>query len=266
MIFKRLFKTRNEDGNGTHRIPDGHRVYAVGDIHGRLDLLEAMLEKIDTDDRQRSGAETSLIFLGDLVDRGPDSKAVIERLLNLRSSGRSTRFLMGNHDEIFLKAATGDVKAVRFLTRIGGRDTILSYGVTEEQYGSYDFDDLAEAFAKSVPQSHIAFVEAFEDYVAIGDYLFVHAGIRPGVAIEQQSASELRWIRREFLESRASHGAMVVHGHSISPSAQMRKNRIGIDTGAFASGRLTALGLEGTARWLLTAEGEADPRWGDLTD
>lgn len=266
MVLKRLLNVTLKREAPPQAVPAGQRVYAVGDIHGRLDLLDALLDEIERDDAARPGAETLLVFLGDLVDRGPDSRGVIERLLALKASGRTARFLLGNHDEVFLKAARGDVKALRFLIRIGGRETILSYGVSTEEYQSSDFEDLARIFATRVPAEHIAFLSSFEDYIEIGDYLFVHAGIKPGVAIEEQSAADLRWIRGEFLRCKTEHGKMVVHGHSISDEAEIRRNRIGIDTGAFASGRLTALGLEESDRWFITASGEPDPRWTTLTD
>jgi len=233
-------------------IPPGRRIYAVGDIHGRLDLLDRLLAKIDEDDFRRAGAASSeLIFLGDLVDRGPDSRGVVERLMGLVGT-RPARFLMGNHEEVFLRALEGDLKALRFLSRIGGRETLLSYGVSEEAYRELDLDELMAATRAAVPQSHIAFLSSFEHWIEAGDYLFVHAGLRPGIALEEQKTSDLRWIRDDFLLHRSSFGKMVVHGHSISDEIDERSNRIGIDTGAFASGKLTAIGLDGDERWYLS--------------
>lgn len=265
MVIKRLFR-RSSPAAAAHSIPEGQRIYAVGDIHGRLDLLEQMLEEIRRDDARRPAADTLLIFLGDLVDRGPNSCGVIERLIGLRQGGLEAKFLLGNHDEVFLKAATGNLKALRMLTRIGGRETILSYGVAPEEYQSCDFDELAALLAQKVPHHHVEFLSSFDDYAEVGDYLFVHAGVRPGVAIAEQSLADLRWIRHEFLGSKARHDKMVVHGHSISGEVDICSNRIGIDTGAFASGRLTAIGLERGDRWFLEAAGPSDPRWGRLSD
>jgi serine/threonine protein phosphatase 1 len=247
-------------------MPAGQRIYAIGDIHGRLDLLEKLLEEIRRDDSTRAKADTLLIFLGDLVDRGPHSFGVIERLIKLRDEGVEAKFLLGNHDEVFLKAATGNEKAIRMLSRIGGRETILSYGVDPEEYQSCDFDELAALLARKVPETHIEFLSSFDDYAEVGDYLFVHAGVRPGIAIAEQSLADLRWIRHEFLGSRVDHDKMVIHGHSISDDVDVCSNRIGIDTGAFASGRLTAIGLEGSDRWFLAATGPSDPRWERLSD
>lgn len=233
------------------QVPDGMRVYAIGDIHGRLDLVEALLARIDEDDAQRGPARTELIFLGDLVDRGPDSAGVVERLMQLSETGK-VRYLMGNHEEVFLRALEGDVRALRFLVRIGGRETLLSYGISQDEYNDLDYDDLMVLVREKVPQAHIAFLSAFESWIEVGDYLFVHAGLRPGVALEDQQASDLCWIRDDFLRHRDSFGKMVVHGHSITEDIDLRANRIGIDTGAFATGRLTAIGLEGEERWFLS--------------
>jgi serine/threonine protein phosphatase 1 len=234
-------------------VPDGIRVYAIGDIHGRLDLLDALLARIADDDSARGdGVETRFIFLGDLVDRGPESCGVVQRLLDFSRSGANASFLMGNHEQVFLRAMSGDHRALRFLIRIGGRETLLSYGVTEEDYRALDFDELAELAARKVPPEHLAFLAGFEKWIALGDYLFVHAGLKPGVTLEEQDHSDLCWIRDDFLQHRDSFGHMVVHGHSITEDIDIRSNRIGIDTGAFATGRLTAIGLEGGERWFLS--------------
>ena len=235
------------------RVPDGMRVYAIGDIHGRLDLLDALLANIADDDAARgNGVETRLIFLGDLIDRGPESCGVVQRLLELSKSGANVRFLMGNHEQVFLRALSGDRRALRFLIRIGGRETLLSYGITEEDYRALDFDELAALAAEKVPAAHLTFLAGFEKWVALGDYLFVHAGLKPGVSLEDQEYEDLCWIRDAFLQHRDSFGHMVVHGHSITEDIDVRSNRIGIDTGAFATGRLTAIGLERGERWFLS--------------
>lgn len=235
-----------------HQVPPGRRVYAIGDIHGRADLLESLLAVIDADAAQRPSADTLLIFLGDLVDRGPQSCQVVERLMQIRDADAPVRFLMGNHEEVFLRAIGGDLKALRFLIKIGGRATILSYGISPEDYASLDFEALAERLRELVPPSHVEFLSAFESWIEVGDYLFVHAGIRPGIDLAEQRPSDLRWIRDDFLDCRDDFGKLVVHGHSITDDVDVRANRIGIDTGAFASGQLTAIGLEGAERWFLS--------------
>lgn len=230
----------------------GERVYAVGDIHGRLDLLERALAMIDADDATRPATQTRLVLLGDLIDRGPNSRGVIDRTIALTIERPDVTVLMGNHEEILLEARGGDRQALGLFNRVGGRDTLLSYGAPAELYDAAGLDELLALIDRYVPDDHIAFMESLGERAVSGDYLFVHAGVRPKVALDAQKASDLRWIREPFLSSTADHGAVVVHGHTITDAVEDRGNRIGIDTGAYASGRLTVLGVEGTERWFLT--------------
>ena len=246
--FSSLFRSAEPE---PCRIPDGRRVYAIGDIHGRSDLFDRLLGLIEEDERERGPAATEIVLLGDLIDRGPDSKGVVDRAMALART-RPTRCLMGNHEEVFLRAVEGDARALRFLGRIGGRETLLSYGVSDRDYRELDHDALTALLRRQVPREHVDFLSGFESWVEIGDYLFVHAGIRPHVALEEQARSDLCWIRDEFLDHRESFGRMVVHGHSITDRVDLRPNRIGIDTGAYASDRLTAIGVEGGERWFLS--------------
>ncbi len=232
-------------------IPAGQRVYAVGDVHGRLDLFEVLVEAIEADDAQLGSADTTIVLLGDLVDRGPDSAGVIRAARNL-GARRKVRTLLGNHEEMFLDALESEEVLKHFL-RYGGRETVLSYPVDPDAYHRAELDETLRLMRTAVPQEDIAFLRAFEDQIAIGDYLFVHAGIRPGVPLEQQRVADLRWIREPFLSHRESFGPVVVHGHTIFDEVDFAPNRIGIDTGAYRTGRLTALGLEGTQRWLIEA-------------
>lgn len=254
MPVRRLLKYVKERQAPAARVPEGRRVYAIGDIHGRSDLLDELLDRVAADTTARGSADTLVIFLGDLIDRGPDSRGVVERLRQFSRGPIATRFLMGNHEEVFLKALRGDLRALRFLIRIGGRETILSYGVGEDDYRALDFHDLMTLIQRRVPREHVEFLAGFERWIEAGDYLFVHAGIRPGVALEDQESSDLRWIRDDFLRHRDDFGKVIVHGHSITQEVDIRPNRIGIDTGAYASGRLTAIGLEGAERWFLSTE------------
>ena len=234
-----------------HRLPPGQRIYAIGDVHGRLDLLDDLLRQIEACDAARDG-ESQLVFLGDLVDRGPDSKGVVARAMELQRAGRVVAFLMGNHEEVMLRAAEGDRKAALLFTRIGGRETLLSYGVDEDSYRQAEIEEIGPLILRHVPREHLAFLESFEDSHSVGDYLFVHAGIRPDVPLKEQQSRDLRWIRGEFLEFRGDHDALVVHGHSITQTVDERPNRIGIDTGAYATGVLTAIGIDGDRRWFLS--------------
>lgn len=233
-------------------LPQGLRVYAIGDVHGRNDLLEQLLDQIAADDRDRGAADTHIVFLGDLMDRGPDSAGVIERAMKLSDAmGDHVHFLMGNHEEVYLAAATGEEKLVRFFCKIGGRETILSYDITPEEYNALDMEQLSARMPQLIPQRHVDFVAAFKDQIVMGDYAFVHAGVRPGVPIDQQKPKDLRWIREEFIIDEAPHDKLIVHGHTITDDVEECPNRIGIDTGAYMSGMLTALCLEGNQRWYL---------------
>ena len=253
MISKLLPRRRISARQATAAVPPGERVYAIGDIHGCCDLLERLIAQIEADDAGRTAARTTLIFLGDLVDRGPESAQVVERLRQLalaRPEG-STRFLLGNHEEVFLAALAGDIKAMKFFNRIGGRETILSYGVSRAEYDNADYAELLAAVQRSVPEAHVAFLRGFEDLIIVGDYAFVHAGVRPEAPLANQRAGDLRWIRDEFLGFRGTFEKVIVHGHTISDEVESGPNRIGLDTGAYASGKLSAMGFEGDRRWIL---------------
>lgn len=249
-MLSRLFPRRRPEPIQAE-LPEGRRIYAIGDIHGRLDLLDQLLLKIEADDARRGNANTGLIFLGDLVDRGPDSAGVVERVRALCAERTDTRCLAGNHEEIFLGAHEGDGELIRLLLRVGGWETLLSYGLKAEAIDEAGIAELAEMIQRAVPPEHIAFLRGLDEYVVEGDYVFVHAGIRPGVALEQQSPRDLRWMRQPFLDFAGSHGKLVIHGHTITDCVDQRDNRIGIDTGAYRSGRLTAIGLNGPDQWFL---------------
>ena len=250
-MLAKLIKTLGRAGPAADTLPDGVRAYAVGDVHGRLDLLDALLATVGADDAARRPAETVLIFLGDLVDRGPDSAQVIERLQALAASGRRVRFIAGNHEELLLDSVAGDEKALRLFARHGGRETALSYGIGAAEYDEMDHGELGRALERTIPVAHRAFLAGFEDMVALGDYLFVHAGVRPDRPLDAQATCDLRWIRDPFLDHRGRLGKRVVHGHTVSAEPEFRPHRIGIDTGAYRTGVLTALGLEGAGQWLL---------------
>ena len=236
-------------------IPAGQRAYAIGDIHGRLDLFSALVDAIDADDAARAPAVTTIILLGDLVDRGPDSAGVL-RLARQWGERRRVRILAGNHEEMMLGALDSVDMLRRFVNPIGGgRETLLSFGISPQDYARASWEELQAMARAAIDADTLAFVQGFEQQIVLGDYCFVHAGIRPGVALTEQIGADLRWIREPFLSTPASHGAVIVHGHTIEDEPQFRPNRIGLDTGAYASGRLTALGLEGGARWLLCAQG-----------
>jgi serine/threonine protein phosphatase 1 len=235
------------------RLPDGVRIYAIGDIHGHDELLADLLDKVAEDMARRDQATTILVFLGDLIDRGPSSAAVLKRLRSLDWSGVKTVFLMGNHEEILLRIADGDNQVVVDWLRFGGDLCMLSYGVGLDELMRLSADAAGKLIRRSIPQEDIAFIRSFSDTFAAGDYLFVHAGIRPDVELARQSPDDLRWIRSPFLEWGEQHEYCVVHGHTISEDVEVKASRIGIDTGAYRYGKLTAIGLERDRRWFLQA-------------
>jgi len=248
-----MFRKRAIPKKKAFLAPEGTRIYAIGDVHGRIDLLEELLDLIVRDDAARGSMESSIIFLGDLADRGPDSAAVVARVRQLCGEAGVARLVKGNHDDVLVKAARGDGRAAKLLLAIGGMQTLLSYGITEEEAARGTHQDLADLIGQRLPAEDIDFLERGEDMILLGDYLFVHAGIRPKVALADQRTSDLYWIREPFLGSDADHGVLVIHGHSVTEFIEERPNRIGVDTGAYASGKLSAIGIEGDQRWVLEA-------------
>lgn len=249
-IFNRLFRAGAD--RTVPALPPGQRVYAIGDIHGRLDLLAELGDAIERDDAARPAAHTTVIMLGDLVDRGPDSAGVLD-FARKWAMLREVRFLSGNHEEMFLAAFTEQNKFRGFL-RFGGVQTLASYGLDATDMLDMDFAEVAHRMKRAVPKEDRQFMRSFEITIRIGDYVFVHAGINPGAPLDQQHPHDCRWIREPFLGFKGDLRCMVVHGHTVTEQAELRDHRIGIDTGAYESGVLTALCLEGTARRLLQTE------------
>ncbi|MSO77393.1 MAG: serine/threonine protein phosphatase [Alphaproteobacteria bacterium] len=235
-------------------VPAGRRIYAIGDIHGRADLLARLYAMIF---RDAEGAEVlgkTLVYLGDYIDRGPDSRQVIDMLLAPLPRGFRAVHLRGNHDA-WLVDFLADIAAGPGWLNNGGHATLASYGVGRP-LGLTLASRLSAtqaALDRALPEAHRRFFQGLGDWHVEGDYLFVHAGIRPGVALDRQTPDDLLWIRDEFLYSDADHGHIVVHGHTIRDEPELMANRIGIDTGAFMSGRLTAAVFErASVRFLAT--------------
>ena len=231
------------------RIPAGERYYVVGDIHGRLDLFDALAAAIDADDGKAAPASTTVVLLGDLVDRGPDSAGVIGRTQEWREQ-RKVRILAGNHEEMFLQSFD-DIEVLRHFLKHGGRETILSFGITRKEFNSLTLEELQERLSALVPQDVRDFLDGFEDMMVIGDYAFVHAGINPALPLDQQKRTDLLWIRERFLRHQGPLDKVIVHGHTIFEDVEDCGNRIGIDTGAFRTGVLTALVLEEDRRRII---------------
>ncbi|HEV2593680.1 MAG TPA: metallophosphoesterase family protein [Sphingomicrobium sp.] len=237
----------------------GYRAYVIGDVHGRLDLLKHLLAQIHSElDREPPG-KCLLVFLGDLIDRGPNSAQVIERLRTYSRRSVEPVFLLGNHEEVLLRIVEGDAELISKWCLFGGAECLLSYGVNPDEVAKATDEEALAIVRAAIPSEHIKFLEGFSDSCRFGDYLFVHAGIRPGVELERQIQADLRWIREPFLNDKNDHGFVVVHGHTISSDVELRPNRIGIDTGAYRTDVLTALGIEGSDRWLLDTRPKSEP-------
>jgi serine/threonine protein phosphatase 1 len=230
------------------------RVYAIGDIHGRADLLERM-ETMIAADLGNAPKRNVIVHLGDYIDRGLESAAVLDHLIEARSNGVERIFLCGNHEDAMLRFLDEAEIGPMWIGN-GGDATLYSYGIRPRADLPYAqrLVALQEDLRAKIPSGHLDFLRGLTRLHVEGDYLFVHAGIRPGVAINRQSPDDLIWIREPFLSARGNLGKIVVHGHTINARIEapdIRPNRIGIDTGAYATGTLTCLVLEGEKRRFL---------------
>jgi serine/threonine protein phosphatase 1 len=224
-------------------VPAGRRIYAVGDIHGRADLLSELFMRIDDDLKARPTIDSVQVFLGDYIDRGPNSRQVIELLIARRR--RNALFLKGNHEDCALRFLS-DPTVLAAWQSIGGVHTLLSYGVMPTRGDDPESQhQVSTALRRAMPDSHRRFLEGLVLSFACGNFFFVHAGARPGIPLQRQSQRDLLWIRDDFLLHEEDFGMVVVHGHTPTYKPDIRSNRINIDTGAYATGRLTCLVLEG---------------------
>ena len=247
-LVKRL-KKPSQEGTQPY-IPEGQRVYCIGDIHGRADLLEEIHHQILADAEGFEGKKY-VVYLGDFVDRGSHTKQVLHLLLEQPLPGFEAVYLQGNHEQIMLSFIEHPEATASWLN-FGGREALNSYGIPLAHIpGSAEVFALANRLDQVLPDSHREFLQSCATSWRCGSYYFVHAGIRPGVALEQQLPEDQLWIRDEFLDSKKDHGAIVVHGHSIVAEPEILPNRIGLDTGAFRSGVLTCLVLEGDQQRIL---------------
>lgn len=233
--------------------PDDMRIYAIGDIHGERALLGSLYEMIEQDAKSilLAGGTAVVVHLGDYIDRGPDSRGVIDRLTT-PLNGCKQFFLLGNHELALLRFLEAPETGAEWL-RYGGAETLASYGVSPTLGGPARMRRMAAELQDRMPDAHRAFFKQLKPYVVFGDYAFVHAGVAPGAPLERQSLDALLWMREPFLSSSAWHGRVIVHGHTIAETPDDRFNRIGVDTGAYASGVLTCVALEGVERRFIAA-------------
>ena len=220
------------------------RIYAIGDIHGRADLLVDAIARIDDDLARRPIRHAIEVYLGDYVDRGPDSKTVID-LLSVRLVKNSAVCLRGNHEALMEDFLRDPANRDPWL-QLGGMQTLASYGVGLRPRSETEIDT-RRRFWRAFPRAHEIFLQCLRYSFCCGDFLFVHAGIRPGIPIRQQNFHDLLWIRDEFLKSSRDHGKFIVHGHTPVPHPDIRRNRMNIDTGAWQTGTLTCVAIEGSA-------------------
>jgi len=233
-------------------VPEDVRVYAIGDLHGRLDLLRQLLDKISIDSASRGARRNKIIFLGDYIDRGGDARTLLDFISTGPVDGFETVYLVGNHEDYLLRFMDDTTIGPQWL-KYGGRNTLDNYAITPALAapGAEDFDGIQEELRRAVPESHLAFLRGLKTWHIEGGYLFVHAGIRPGIPIEQQTRHDLTFSREGFVDCDEDHGYVVVHGHTVHATPEFLPNRINIDTGAFESGTLTCLNLEGESQAIL---------------
>lgn len=232
-------------------LPPGERIYAIGDIHGRLDLFRDLMAIILADLEQRPAMRTRYVVLGDLIDRGPQSRELLELLMTLKD--RDLVVLKGNHEAALLDVRAGDHDAAEMWASFGGMATLASFGADIDAIDPTDSAEIISLVRSLISDDQAAWLAGLPISFKLGGYFFVHAGIRPGISIARQSERDLLWIRDDFINSTADHGAVIVHGHSINRGGiDFAPNRIGLDTGAYCTGRLSALGMEGDSVWALS--------------
>jgi len=251
-LVHRLKKLFSGPGTRAALGPPGLRIYVVGDIHGRLDLLTLLHGKIMADMASAPSAPPHLVYLGDYVDRGLESRGVIDFLLKGPPPGFGVDYLKGNHEAAMLDFLKDPQTGSGWLA-IGGQATLYSYGVATPKgvVSAEALVNIQRQFLEALPLHHVAFLENLKPSVDYGDFFFAHAGIRPGCELEAQSEEDLLWIRDDFLRSDEAFCKVIVHGHTVTPKPEFRSNRIGIDTGAFATGVLTCLVIDGHQMRLL---------------
>lgn len=231
--------------------PPGARLFAIGDIHGRLDLLDALLARLDDEGAREPGGQ--LIFLGDYIDRGPAIKEVVERLVAVRTERPASMFLLGNHEQVLAEFIASPERRADWLDW-GGEETAASYGVPRPEQKTPRA--LADALSQLMPPSHRAFLAQLAPSATLGDYFFAHAGVRPGVPLDLQSIDDLLWIRDAFHNARPDQrpDKVVVHGHHPVRKPLDLGWRIAVDTGAVYGGKLTAVALDGVTRKFISVD------------
>lgn len=246
MIINRL--RRNKEAPAPEQAdigqPDSDMVYVIGDVHGCFDELCDLMTQIEADIYSNPGKSAKIVFLGDLIDRGPASYQVVQLLKDFRPHYAKFVFLKGNHEEVFLDVLKGDATKLQSWFEFGGRECARSYGVRNLGEVLINPKGLLKRIQDQVPKDHVEFLDTFKDYFIHGRFLCVHAGIRPGVKLEKQTRDDMLWIRKRFIESKKQYSHIVIHGHTIVDTIEIHPNRIAIDTGAYSGGALSAVKIE----------------------
>ena len=245
MKFFESLKTGKTPNAGLYHAPPGKRLYAIGDVHGCLDHLIGLMTLMKAHEANLPTAQTYIVFLGDLIDRGPDSAGVLDWVTKFSTDSEGCFTLLGNHEEMFLKALAGDHEALVPWLEYGGDETLRSYGVSNDILFSGDPYQITIAMQKRVPKAHKVFLESCLDSIDFGDYMLAHAGVDPKKALDAQDRRSLLWIREPFLSHAKPLAKMIVHGHTIEESVKRYPHRIAVDTGAYNGGTLSAVCLEG---------------------
>ena len=228
--------------------PD-ERIYAIGDVHGRLDLLNQLMVLLERDARSRGERATRLVFLGDLIDRGPSSRQVLEVARRAQQESDQVVVLLGNHEDLLLESAYGNGAAQQAWLQNGGDFTLRSFGIDPRGLANASAEEIAGTLFEIIGEPIITWLDSLPVSFQSGDYFFCHAGVRPKVPLDKQQRKDLLWIRKKFLQSKAYHGAVIVHGHSEVGHVAFHDNHINVDTAAYRTGVLTAVGFEGADQW-----------------
>lgn len=251
-----MFRSKKTSGRRAWNGSPGKRLYAIGDVHGCFSEMLDLLVAIEADHRSRPNKDCIIVFLGDLIDRGPDSSRVIEFLARGSIKFARPYFLLGNHEEMFLRILRGEANLIESWLEYGGRQCMESYGLSAEKISGQTEDAVLLMIRKRVPQSHIKLLELCVESIRFGDYLLVHAGVDPEKPIDDQDERQMRWIREPFLSYTKPLECMIVHGHTITPEVVQLPHRIGVDTGAYMNGKLSAVRIEDSELDIISVDGK----------
>jgi serine/threonine protein phosphatase 1 len=225
------------------QMAEGIRAYAIGDIHGCIAAFDALLEVIAADRQAYGGLRHHLILLGDLIDRGPDSRAVVERCLSLKDEFDDFTLILGNHEHALIEGLRTRSQLLRAWLHHGGVECAASYGISPSDLHGASGEQIASLLRYNIPKNHLDFLATAQPSLTLGDYFFVHAGVRPGRPLDKQERDDMLFIREPFLNYAKPYEKIIVHGHTISEEVELESNRIGLDTGSYASGKLSAVAL-----------------------